>query len=65
MQTDSDIMRLFVTDPLGHTDQDIDAIIKKLRDQRHAFNAPKTAAAKTPAKAKPGAIDLGSIDLDL
>lgn len=34
----SDITELFNRDPLSLTDQDVDAIIEAMREQRHTFN---------------------------
>ena len=62
MTTETDIMVLMQKDPLKHTEQDIDAIIKKMRDQRHAFNTVQTKAPKT-AKSTQQPLDLGDISL--
>lgn len=38
MTEQTDIAILFARDPLRHSDADIDAIIEKMREARHAFN---------------------------
>lgn len=62
MSDATDIALLFSRDPLKHTDQDIDAMIAKMRSARHLFNAPASKPAKEP-KQKPGAIDLSALDI--
>lgn len=47
MSQPTDMARLFATDPLNHTTEDIDAMIKKFRDSRHLFNAGNTTAARS------------------
>lgn len=59
---ETDIARLFATDPLQHTDKDIDAIVAKFREARHQFN---TAAAKPKAVAKSPDKDVTKLDLSL
>jgi hypothetical protein len=61
---ETDIAKLFATDPLKHSEKDIEAIIAKMREARHQFN---TAAArpKTPAKQPDKDVTKLSLDLDL
>lgn len=63
-----DIARLFSMDPLKHTEQDIDAIIAKIREARSMFNT----TGKAPSPVKPAAskkvkevldIDIGDLNL--
>lgn len=60
----SDISELFSRDPLEHTDESIDEIIRALRESRRTF---VTGALKTPATkaAKPGKSAKLSIDLGI
>lgn len=69
------ISELFSRDPLLLSDQDIDQIINKLREQRHKFVAGNITAGKPEAKksvaqkageavlAKTGDIDLSELGL--
>lgn len=58
----TDISLLMLKDPLQHTEQDIDAIIQKMREQRHTFNSG-VKTAKT-AKTTAAAVDLKDISFD-
>jgi hypothetical protein len=60
----TDITLLFTKDPLQHSEQDIDAIIAKLREQRHAFNSAVPKAKAAPKGAPAAKIDLGGLSLD-
>lgn len=67
----TDIAELFARDPLDLTDQDLDAIIAKLRASRAAFNEGakgagnmKKMAPKPLAKDKPIPTKITSISLD-
>jgi hypothetical protein len=42
----TDIARLFATDPLKHTTEDIDAMIERFRSARHLFNSGNATAAR-------------------
>lgn len=64
MMADTDIAKLFATDPLKHSDKDIEAIIAKFREARHQFNTA-AAAPKAPAKQKDKDVSKISLDLDL
>lgn len=46
----SDLATLFARDPLELTDQDLDAIVAKLRESRHQFNAGNMRAGSTKPK---------------
>lgn len=59
---ETDIAKLFATDPLKHSEQDIEAIIEKFRQARHQFN---TAAAKPKAAPKQKDKDVSKLDLDI
>ena len=66
----SDIAELFDRDPLSLSEQDLDTIIKTLRDQRASFKLGEKAAGKQPAKpkekkvvSKATSIDLASLGL--
>lgn len=61
----TEIALLFSRDPLKHTDQDIDAMIAKMRESRHLFNsgaAPK-AKAKPKSDIAQAALDLDDLNL--
>lgn len=67
----SDMAELFQRDPLELTNQDIDLIIQRYRDARHAFAAGAKTAGKPEAKKsaaqKKGELALkavGNLDLD-
>lgn len=75
--SDDTIAELFARDPLHHSDQDILAIIKKLRSQRARFvsgnksagtpGVKKSAATKKQEAALKvaGQLDLGDLGLDI
>lgn len=63
MSTETPIGELFARDPLGLSDQDMDAIIAKLREQRHKFVAGNVSAGK-PASKKSAAQKAGEAVLD-
>lgn len=56
MEAETDIAELFARDPLKLSDQDLDAIILKLRGQARQFAAGNMKAGKTvkPKAAKTG-----------
>lgn len=61
----SDIAVLFATDPLKHTDKDIEAIIEKFRSAKSVFQTGAVAKKEKPASKKSiSNVDLG-LDLDL
>lgn len=59
----TDITTLMIRDPLKHTEQDIDLIIAKLREQRHLFNSPTAKTPKAPKGAPAPSIDLTDLSL--
>jgi len=63
----TDLAALFARDPLSLTSDDIESIIKTMRDKRSQFNLDGTSAKVTPAKkpAKESALTAAGIDLKL
>lgn len=65
----SDLQTLFATDPLLHTKEDIETIIKEFRARRHLFAAGNKQAGSTKPKSEKqkAALDLASKigDIDL
>lgn len=61
----SDIAILMATDPLKHSEADIDAIIAKYRSASSVFKTGAVAKAEKPAKKSLSKVDLSGIDLDL
>ena len=72
-ETHTDLTELFARDPLELSDQDLDAIIARLREQRSQFNLGNAmAGSMKPKTEKQKAIqsladklDLGDLKLDL
>ena len=57
-----DIAVLFARDPLKHSDEDIDRIIKKFRDARSTFKATGKAPTAKKAGKKPAVeVDASSL----
>ena len=70
----TDIALLFARDPLKLTDEDINTLIAKMREQRKSFSAPKAPATTTTVRqtrtrtARPPsalAESLSKLDLDI
>lgn len=61
----SDMTTLFFKDPLEMTDEDIDAIIEKMREQRAQFKQLPTKTAGTSAATKAVKAGLGDLKLDI
>jgi hypothetical protein len=67
-EEDTPIAEFFARDPFSHTEQSLDAIIKKLRSQRERFKAGNKSAGspKPPTKAekaRQAAMKIGGDDL--
>ena len=62
----TDISLLFARDPHGLTTEDIDEIIRAIRNRRTAFGKP-SASAKPKASKKPTKKEqlIGGLDLDI
>lgn len=66
MTENIDVTELFSRDPLSLTDEDIDNIIKVMREKRVTFKAgPATSAAAPKKTAKETAVSNLKIELDL
>lgn len=62
----SDMTELFNRDPLKLTDEDIDKIIKEMRDRRHLYKAaPATATAAKPLTAGQKKASTLNLDFDI
>lgn len=59
----SDIQALFDLDPLKLTKDDLDAIIKKLREQRAGFALGNKTAGKVKKEKVEGQLDLKDLGL--
>lgn len=63
---ETDINELFARDPLQLTREDIESIVKKLRDSGRQFAAGNLKAGKMkPAKANPKISELKDLKLEL
>lgn len=61
----SDMTTLFFKDPLEMTNEDIDAIIEKMREQRAQFKKLPAKTAGTTAATKAVKAGLGDLKLDI
>ena len=59
----TDLQTIFSKDPLDHTREDRDEIVRALREQRKNFNM--TGAVKTKEKIEPGSVKINLKDLGL
>lgn len=59
----TDLQTIFAKDPLEHTREDRDEIVRALREQRKNFNM--TGAVKTKEKIEPGSVKINLKDLGL